>query len=313
MLRDPLVSVVINNYNYGRFLSETVDSALAQTYSAVEIVVVDDGSSDDSRDVIERYGSSIRSVLKPNGGQGSAFTAGILAASGEIIALLDSDDTWHPEKISVSVAALRNAEVACGARPCFLRHNLIAIGDDSVSQYSVGSLVPGIGQQYTHPPVPPTTSLVRRFNAPSSAMVFTADAAKRLVPLPSSRFRISADAFLYTLLPTLGATVDLPDILGEYRLHPNNHYAGRSALRARLKTELELVVSLRERNIDPILPVHVVHNWSTLQALDPSLSPLRTLDAISHLWADTQASIPRRFARIAKHIAAPRDSDTSLI
>ena len=79
----PLVTVLINNYNYGRFLREAIDSALNQTYGNVEVVVVDDGSTDESRDIIDGYAGRIVSVLKKNGGQGSAFNAGIAASRGE--------------------------------------------------------------------------------------------------------------------------------------------------------------------------------------------------------------------------------------
>ena len=80
------VSVIINNYNYGHFLGAAIDSALTQTYAPIEVVVVDDGSTDDSRNVIAGYGSRIRAVLKVNGGQASAFNAGFAASTGAVIA-----------------------------------------------------------------------------------------------------------------------------------------------------------------------------------------------------------------------------------
>ena len=68
---EPLVSILINNYNYGRYLGVAIDSALAQTYGRVEVVVVDDGSTDDSREVITGFAERVVSVLKINGGQPS--------------------------------------------------------------------------------------------------------------------------------------------------------------------------------------------------------------------------------------------------
>jgi hypothetical protein len=81
----PLVSILINNYNYAHFVTEAIESALAQTYRHVEIIVVDDGSTDDSREVIGRFGNLVRMVAKENGGQASAFNAGFAASKGEII------------------------------------------------------------------------------------------------------------------------------------------------------------------------------------------------------------------------------------
>ena len=79
----PRVSVVVNNFNYERYLGEAIDSALAQDHDDVEVVVVDDGSTDGSADVVRAYGSRVVPVLKPNGGQGSAFNAGFAAATGD--------------------------------------------------------------------------------------------------------------------------------------------------------------------------------------------------------------------------------------
>lgn len=99
----PLVSILVNNYNYGRFLKDAIDSALNQTYPNIEVIVVDDGSTDDSQTVIERYGNQIIPILKQNGGQASAFNAGFAASHGEIICLLDADDIFKPEKVSKMV------------------------------------------------------------------------------------------------------------------------------------------------------------------------------------------------------------------
>lgn len=95
----PLVSILINNFNYGRFLAQAIESALNQTYPETEVIVVDDGSTDHSRDIIASYGSRIISVLKGKGGQASAFNAGFGVSKGEWIAFLDSDDWFAPEKV----------------------------------------------------------------------------------------------------------------------------------------------------------------------------------------------------------------------
>src|SRR5579872_6996796 len=96
---EPCVTVLINNYNYGRFLREAIDSALKQTYKNIEVVVVDDGSTDESREIIRGYGDRVVPVFKANGGQASAFNEGISASRGEIICFLDSDDIFHPTKV----------------------------------------------------------------------------------------------------------------------------------------------------------------------------------------------------------------------
>lgn len=96
----PLVSIIIPNYNYARFLRDAVDSALAQTYAPVEVIVVDDGSNDGSRSVIEGYGRSIQSVFQDNAGLPAARNAGIAQARGEYFVFLDADDVLLPEAIA---------------------------------------------------------------------------------------------------------------------------------------------------------------------------------------------------------------------
>src|SRR5207248_6442625 len=91
----PLVSIVLSNYNYGRFVDQAIESALAQTYPRVEVVVVDDGSTDDSREVIGRY-EGIVSIFKPNSGQMSAINAGFAACHGAAICFFESDDVLAP-------------------------------------------------------------------------------------------------------------------------------------------------------------------------------------------------------------------------
>src|SRR5690349_10342119 len=102
-MSQPPVSVVVPTHNRARTLGRTIESVLAQTYPSVELVIVDDGSSDDTGEVIARgWGADarVRYLKKPNGGPASARNFGFRAARGEYVALLDSDDTWHPWKLS---------------------------------------------------------------------------------------------------------------------------------------------------------------------------------------------------------------------
>jgi glycosyltransferase involved in cell wall biosynthesis len=103
-VNSPLVSIVIPTYNYGRFIGETIDSALAQSYSPMEVIVVDDGSTDDTRERLAGYGDRVRYIYQQNRGLSAARNTGIEAAHGEFIALLDSDDLWLPDKLEKQVA-----------------------------------------------------------------------------------------------------------------------------------------------------------------------------------------------------------------
>ena len=100
------VSVIIPNYNYGRFLAEAIESALNQTYEPHEIIVVDDGSTDESREILEKYGDRIRVHYQKNEGVGAARNMGAEMATGDILAFLDADDYWSPQKLEKQLAEL---------------------------------------------------------------------------------------------------------------------------------------------------------------------------------------------------------------
>jgi glycosyltransferase involved in cell wall biosynthesis len=112
-----LVSTVIPAYNYARFVGRAIDSVLAQTHRDVECIVVDDGSTDDTPAVLARYGDRIRAIRQENRGLSATRNTGIKASRGELIALLDADDEWKPEKLATQLPVLANdpdvAAVGC--------------------------------------------------------------------------------------------------------------------------------------------------------------------------------------------------------
>src|SRR5687767_8549903 len=103
-----LVSVIIPTYNRGYIIKPTIESVLAQTYGNFEIIVVDDGSTDDTRTVIEQFGARVRYLYQPNAGLAAARNTGLGAARGEFIAFQDSDDTWVPWKLEAQMALMRH-------------------------------------------------------------------------------------------------------------------------------------------------------------------------------------------------------------
>ena len=101
------ISVIIPNFNRSEFIKKAVDSALNQTYKPFEIIVVDDGSTDNSIEVLSQYGNSIRVLISPNYGASAARNLGIINATGDIIALLDSDDYWADEKLFLQISEMK--------------------------------------------------------------------------------------------------------------------------------------------------------------------------------------------------------------
>jgi glycosyltransferase involved in cell wall biosynthesis len=108
-MNDPLVSVIVCAYNGADFLAATLDSALAQTYSALELIVIDDGSTDSSPELLRRYSDSrVRTIRQKNSGAAAALQAGIDVARGKYVALLDQDDLWKPDKLQCHVDVLES-------------------------------------------------------------------------------------------------------------------------------------------------------------------------------------------------------------
>src|SRR4051812_47467284 len=100
------VSVIIPVYNGAAFITRAIDSALQQSHRPSEIIVVNDGSTDATLDVLAPYGGRIVLISIANGGVSNARNVGIAASTGELLAFLDADDSWHPNKLQMQVAAL---------------------------------------------------------------------------------------------------------------------------------------------------------------------------------------------------------------
>jgi glycosyltransferase involved in cell wall biosynthesis len=103
----PVVSVVVTAFNHERYIAATIESVFAQTYPHYEVIVVDDGSSDDTASRIRSFGSKVQYVRQENRGPAGSRNTGVGLAAGELVALLDGDDLWAPTKLEAQVAAAR--------------------------------------------------------------------------------------------------------------------------------------------------------------------------------------------------------------
>lgn len=104
------ISVIIPTYNHGKYIQDAIDSVLAQTYNPVEIIVIDDGSTDDTRSRVEKYSSKVKYIYKQNQGLSAARNTGIANATGKYVAILDADDMWHPEKLELQALQMLSSE-----------------------------------------------------------------------------------------------------------------------------------------------------------------------------------------------------------
>jgi glycosyltransferase involved in cell wall biosynthesis len=219
------VTVLINNYNYARFVTEAVRSAQTQTRPIDEIVVVDDGSTDESVALISALAAKddrIVLVTKPNGGQASAFNVGFERSSGDILILLDADDRLEPFAAERIAAAF---EARPDAAKVHYQMNVIdaqgrPTGDKLPLQpLSSGDLRAHVLANYQHE-WPPTSS-----------MSFPRWALARILPVPEDPFYISADLYLTDVAVLLGPFLALDERCACYRLHGNNGFHASAFLK----------------------------------------------------------------------------------
>ena len=214
----PLVSVLISNYNCDRYLASAIDSALAQTYPQIEIIVVDDGSSDNSRQIIEHYGDCIRAIFKENGGQASAFNAGFGVSKGEIICLLDADDLWLPTKVAEIVMAFEDCPQATVAyhKVQNIDSQDTPIGEPWPPYKSiVGDVSQSVSRSGGWWPFPPST-----------ALSFSRQFLTKTMDIPEAEYRLCADAYLADLAPFFGEVVGIDRVLSQFRFHDDNNWSG---------------------------------------------------------------------------------------
>lgn len=214
MQRLPLVSVIVTSYNYADYVEAAIESVLAQTYPVVDLIVVDDGSTDGSIEKLHKYEDVARVISKPNGGQGSAFNAGIDAARGDVVAFLDADDRWYPTKLASMWESGRfDPDVAMVYHRVALTGPLGAGRGVLPRRVLSGDLRRRVSRSGGYWPY-----------APTSALAFPRSYLDRVGPVPEDRFRICADAYLAELAPFLGQIIGLEDVLAEYRLHGSNQW-----------------------------------------------------------------------------------------
>lgn len=210
----PVVSIVVNNYNYGRFISQAIDSALNQTYSNTEVVVVDDGSTDNSREIITNYGDRIIPILKENGGHGSTFNAGLAASRGEIIIFLDSDDYLFPDTVECVVSAWKPGVVKVQYR--------LDIVDTSGNRIGV---FPPTERKLDDGDVVPLLLAKGRYGTPvTSGNAFSRSVLEKIGPIPEAEFRHCGESYLVNLAPFYGPLVSIEQCMGAYRMHGNNDW-----------------------------------------------------------------------------------------
>jgi len=203
------VTIVICNYNYERFLANAIDSALAQDYPATSVLVVDDGSTDNSHKLIEGYGSLIATVFKRNGGQISAYNRAIQELDSDYAILLDADDILYPGAVSEVVQQFESGDYAK------VQFRIDVITSDG---RLTGARVP-----HSDAPTDCKPLLLNGWlypSPPGSGNAYRVSALRQIFPIPeTSEVRYGADFYAIYGVALLGPIASIPHSLGGYRVH----------------------------------------------------------------------------------------------
>ncbi len=206
----PFFSVIVANYNYGRLVGESIESVLAQSDPDFELIVVDDGSTDDSRDVIDSFDDPrLIRVYTENGGQAAAFNHGFERARGEVICFLDSDDWWSPEKL----ATVRRWHEFRRGEYGLLQHQVEVWAGRPAGPFRTGLYCGDVLAEMDR-------TGRQDYFVPTSGLCAKRELLQKIFPLPTV-LRIGADGFITRTMVLFGPLISIPEALGYYRRHQN--------------------------------------------------------------------------------------------
>lgn len=231
------VSILINNYNYGRFLGDAIRSALAQSYAHTEIIVVDDGSTDNSLEIARSFGNQVRLIAKENGGQASAFNAGFAASRGEIICLLDADDVFLPGKVERVVEVFaQNPDAGW----CFENLKLFRDSENKSwprdRRFAAGKVDARAAMRKGVFP--------RDMESASSGLSFRRELLGRILPMPHAQSILLCDDYIKTACYALAAGVALDEELSLQRMHGSNLYTNEGTRDRRTTGAMSLLMGV---------------------------------------------------------------------
>lgn len=186
---EPLVSVVVPTYNRAGIIGETIENIFQQTYPNIELIIVDDGSTDNTESVLKSYGSRVRWAIQKNAGPAAARNRGIAMARGEIVAFQDSDDVWHPTKLARQVSLMERAGPSV---VCCLCNSIVQLPGVEVRSFENAPVSPALDEGVW---LNVTEVLATRFILFNQAIAVRAEVLKRLGGFDES-FRLMEDADL---------------------------------------------------------------------------------------------------------------------
>ncbi len=230
-MRELSVSVVMTSYNYGQYLKTTIESVLNQTRPAREVIIIDDGSSDNSAEVAATFGERIKFIRQENQGVCAARNNGARLASGDVIAFMDSDDIWRTQKLERQIKAFESdAEVgivSCGIRFFNERNETIVEYSEGMNGYVARDIL-----LYEKPVL----------NTTASAIAVRRDVFERTGGFDENRALFSAEDREFCYRAALVSKLAfVPEILVDYRIHGNNGHLNIARMERALEAAYEKI------------------------------------------------------------------------
>jgi len=271
----PLVSVLIDTYNHERFIEQAIISVLEQDLppAEMEILVVDDGSTDRTPEIVRKFAPRVRYLRKANGGQASAFNAGIPETRGEIVAMLDGDDWWVRQKLRRQLETLAaNPEIGIVGHGHF---------EADADGRTYGAVFPGISGRLDLSSLASARrfSMLRGFFG-TTKMAIRRWVLDRILPVPEELV-IEADEYIFTLAPALAPAFLLNEALFYYRFHGGNLFQTAVYDEPRVRRKGQVLASLAGH-----LPARLAEFGVPTDVSDALLEPLRMDAARSRLSLD---------------------------
>jgi glycosyltransferase involved in cell wall biosynthesis len=262
----PFISVLIDTYNHERFIEQAITSVLEQGVADAEreIIVVDDGSTDRTPEVVRKFEPRVRLVRKANGGQASAFNVGIQECESEIVAFLDGDDWWAPGKL-LAVADALASEAAVG----LVGHGITEAYSDGRQQTELLREIPRFRITSKEGA---RAFRVRKSFLGTSRMTYRADILRKIGNVPEA-LTFEADEYLFTLAGLFADVLILRESFTFYRLHDRNAFqitdGNAEAIRRKQRVLAALAKSLRQKLREFGLPediAKIVVGWVETEA-----------------------------------------------
>jgi glycosyltransferase involved in cell wall biosynthesis len=282
----PFVTTIIDTYNHQQFIEDAINSVLMQDFQASEneILVVDDGSTDNTPEIVNRFRPRVRLLRKNNGGQASAFNAIIPEAQGEVIAFLDGDDWWAPGKLTAVTKAFA-ADASIG----LVGHGITEVYQDGrqrfemlreISRFRITSIEEA------------KMFRTRRCFLGTSRMAYRRETLLRIGRVPES-LRFEADEYLFTLAGLFADVTILPESLTFYRIHENNLFQITSgdpnAIRRKQEILLVLAQALQDKLRESGVPSEI--SKTILECIEVEADVLRLVADSGFPWETVSAEL----------------------